>query len=331
MTTTATASTTTAPTTPPHARHRAAVQRGAVALAVLAAIALPTLVNQNIVYPGRTALVLATLALSTQLLSGVAGLPSLGQAAYLGVGGYTAVWLARAGIDNGPLQLAAAMTAAAAAAVLCAPLVLRARGIAFLMVSFAVGELAHTAATTWVPVTGGDYGLPVNLPTLWPGGPPMDSDQTSYLYLLGCFLLLAGLVWLLLRTRLALALRGAADHEPRLAALGHRVTGTLLAGYAAASALAGAAGAMLVTAHSFMSPADMDFDTSALALLAAAIGGRSTTGAVAAAAGIVLVRDQFGSQTGGHAQALLGAVFLLVAYRRPVTAWLRRLLTRRDR
>lgn len=313
-----------APASAPPVQARRPWRRGvAAAIAVLAAVVVPTLVYPYAEYLGRTALVLATVALSVALLSGTAGLPSLGQAAFLGVGGYTVVWLSRAGLDNGPLQLVAAAAAGAGAACLCAPLVLRTRGVAFLMVTFAVGELARTAASTWVPVTGGDNGLYGSLPTLLPGVPLPYSDLATYLYLLGCFLLLAGLVALLLRTQFALALRAAADHEPRLAALGHRVTGTLLAGYAIAGALAGVAGAMLITSRLSVSPSDMDFDTSALALLAAAVGGRSLLGAVVAAVGIVIVRDQLGVDTGGHAQALLGAAFLLVAYRRPVVAWVR--------
>ncbi|MBO0868119.1 MAG: branched-chain amino acid ABC transporter permease [Micromonosporaceae bacterium] len=292
-------------------------------MAILVAVLVPTYIYPYAAFTGRAALVLATVAMSVQLMSGTAGLSSLGQAAFLGVGGYTAVWLSRAGLDNGPLQLAAAAAAGAGAACLCAPLVLRARGVAFLMVTFAVGELAHTAASTWVPVTGGDNGLYGSYPTLWPTVPLPTSDLASYLYLLCCFLVLAGLVALVLRTRFALALRAAADHEPRLAALGHRVTGTLLAGYAMAGALAGAGGAMLFSSRISIAPSDMDFDTSALALLAAAIGGRSLVGAVIAAVGIVLVRDQLGVDTGGHAQALLGAAFLAVAYRRPVVAWVR--------
>lgn len=302
-----------------------------VAAAVLGAVALPFIVDAYTVSIASTALVLATLAISTQLPTGVAGLPSLGQVAYLGVGAYTAALIGTAGLTDGPVQLAAAALAGAGAAALCAPLVLRTRGVAFLMVTFAVAELTRTVASKWATVTGGDEGLHTPPVTAWPGAAPLTADGYVYLYLLGCFLTLAILVAVLLRTRTALVLYAAADHEPRLGALGHHITRTLAAGYVTAGAVAGAGGAMLVAAHQYLSPADMNLDVSALALLAAAIGGRSMRGAVAGAVLVVAVRDLAGAEAGGHALALLGAVFLLVAYRRPAMERLRVWMSRRRR
>ena len=294
-----------------------------VAGAVLAAVALPGLVDAYTVSIASTALVLATLAMSAQIVTGLAGLPTLGQAAYLGVGAYTTALLADAGLSNGPVQLLAAGGAGAVAAAVSAPLVLRTRGTAFLMVTFAVGELARTVASKGAAVTGGDEGLQTPAVTVWPGTAPLRAEGFVYLYLLACFLVLAAAVAVLLRTRLALVLRGAADHEARLGALGHHVTRSLLAGWVAAGALAGAGGALLVAAHRYVSPADMHFDVSALALLAAAIGVGSMRGAVAGAVLVGVVRDLLGAETGGHSLALLGLAFLLIAYRQPVTTWWR--------
>ncbi|MEH1124739.1 branched-chain amino acid ABC transporter permease [Micromonospora sp. CPCC 206061] len=304
-------------------RHPRPRSVGVTAAVVLTALALPAVVDAYTISIASTALVLATLAMSAQLVTGVAGLPSLGQAAYLGVGAYTAALLANAGYTNGPTQLAAAALTGAAAAAVTAPLVLRTRGTTFLMVTFAVAEVGRTAASQWAAITGGDDGLHTPPVTVWPGTAPLRVDGYIYLYVLVCFLVLAALVALLLRTRLALVLRGAADHEPRLGALGHRVTAALTAGFLAAGAVAGAGGALLVAVNRYLSPADMGLDVSALALLAAAIGAGSMRGAVAGAVLVVAVRDLLGTDTGGHATAVLGAVFLLVAYRRPAQEWLR--------
>jgi branched-chain amino acid transport system permease protein len=111
-----------------------------------------------------------------------------------------------------------------------------------------------------------------------------------------------------------------------MAALGHPVTAELAAGYTAAGALAGAAGAMLVAVNRYVSPADMGFEVAALTLLAAAIGAGTMTGAVAGAAAVVGTRDLLGGMTSGHGLALLGVLFLLVAYSRPL---LRRLTATR--
>ncbi|WP_238011595.1 branched-chain amino acid ABC transporter permease [Dactylosporangium sp. AC04546] len=297
-----------------------------------AAVALPFVADAYTVSIASTGIVLALLAMSTQLLTGIAGLPSLGQAAYLGVGAYTAALLATSGgVSNGPVQLAAGMAAGAAAAAVTAPLLLRTRGVLFLMASLAVAELTRAVAAQWSSVTGGDDGLHTPPVTIWPGTPPLNRDGYTYLYALGVLLILAAAVAVMLRSRLVLALRAAADHELRLAALGYEVDRHLFAGAVAAGAVAGAGGALLVAAHQFLSPADLGLSVSAMALLAAAIGRGSMRGAVAGAVLVVAVRDRVGTSISGHADALLGLAFLLVAYQPIITRRLRERRQARNR
>lgn len=295
----------------------ARTRQAAVATVVVAAVVLPGVADAYTVTVAATALVFAVLAMSTQLLVGVAGLPSFGQATYLGVGAYTAAGLAHAGVTAGPVHLVAATVLGAVAAAATAPLVLRTRGTAFLMTTFAVQSLAATVAARATPVTGGDDGLHTPPVTLWPGTAPLTGAAGVYWYTLGCFLVLACGVAVLLRTRLALAWRGCADHEPRMAALGYRITPLLAAAHIAAGALAGAGGAMTVAVNRYVSPAELSFEVAALVLLAAAIGAGTMTGAVAGALAVVTVRDVVGAGTGGHSLAGLGVLFLAVAYTRP--------------
>lgn len=308
---------------------RTGVRAAVLITVVIAAGLLPTVADAYTTSLAASALVLAVLAMSTQLLVGVAGLPSMGQVAYAGIGGYTAALLAvDAGITNGPLQVAAATAAGAAAAVLTAPLVLRTRGTAFLMATFAVQSLVAVAAGQWKTLTGADEGIHTPPVTLWPGIPPLTAVAAVYWYVLGATLLIAAAVAVLLRSRLVLYLRGCADHEPRMAALGHSVTGYLTAGHTIAGALAGAGGALLVAVNQYLSPGDLGFDTASIVLLAAAIGAGTMTGAVAGAVAVVTVRDLIGANTGGHSLALLGLLFLTVVYGRgPAATVVRRVRT----
>ncbi|MFC0532080.1 branched-chain amino acid ABC transporter permease [Phytohabitans kaempferiae] len=322
-----------APTTPtrpaPAKRRRSTAGHVLVAAAVVAAIALPAVVDAYTISIASTALVLAALAVSTQLVTGVAGLPSLGQAAYLGVGAYTAALLANTGLRVGPVLLAAAAAAGAGAAALSGPLLLRTRGTAFLMTSFAIGELVRTTASLWAEVTGGDDGLHAPPVTIWPAGPPLEADGYIYLYLLAAFLVLMLAVAVLLRSRLAVIVRAFADGEARLQALGYHTPAALLAWLVIAGAVAGMAGGMLAAAHQYVSPADLSLDMSALALLAAAIGVGSMRGAIVGTVLVVAVRDLAGVNTSGHALALLGLTFLAVAYQQPLRSYLRTVGRRR--
>jgi branched-chain amino acid transport system permease protein len=303
----------------PSARLRSAYRRRVAArwigipLAVLA-VAVPALLDRYLVTIAAIALIMALLAMSTQLLVGVAGLPAFGQPAYLGVGAYTAALIGNTGQTLAPLQLAAAATTGGLAAALTAPLLLRTRGTNFLLATFALQSLAATAAAQWTSVTGGDEGLHTAAVVLWPGTSAVTNSAPLYWYVLAAFTICAVLLAALHRTRLMLALRGIAGHEARMTALGHRVTADLTAGYTIAGSVAGAAGALLVAVNRYVSPADLGFDVAALTLLAAAIGAGSLAGAAAGAVLIVAVRDGIGITTDGHAPLLLGLLFLVTAY-----------------
>ena len=62
---------------------------------VVALAAAPFVVTSYVISLATGVLVLGLLAMSVNLLTGVAGLPTLGQAAYFGVGAYAAALVAR--------------------------------------------------------------------------------------------------------------------------------------------------------------------------------------------------------------------------------------------
>jgi len=67
-----------------------------------------------------------------------------------------------------------------------------------------------------------------------------------------------------------------------------------------------------------VSPADLGFEVSALALLAVVIGGRgSLWGAALGAAVVVLVREELSPQLGGRGPLVLGLVFVAAVYLLP--------------
>lgn len=280
-------------------------------LGLAAAAALPWLVNGYVIALAATALVMAVLAMSAQLLVGWAGLSPLGQAAYLLVGAYTAAGVATS-TSLGPVQLLAATAAGAIAALLTGWLAVRARGITFLMVTFGLGELAHAAANQWAP--GGSEGTHTSPVVALPGLPAMVRPGWVYLYVLACTLIIGAAVAVLVRTRFALLLRGIAAHEPRMQAAGHHTGRLLLAAYTIAGGIAGASGALVIAVTRYVSPADAAMGVSALALAAALIGSGSMTGACAGAIVLVAARDWASGLLGGHGPTLLGLCFLLLAY-----------------
>ena len=282
-------------------------------------LAAPFLLDTYAIQTFSRILVFALLAMSVNLLTGVTGLPTLGQSAYFGVGAYTGAIVAVRVTDVGPLQLLVAAALTALVALPTGWVAVRARGVAFLMITLAIGEIAFSAAVQWKAVTRGTdgySGIPPVVPV--PGVPPLELDGLVYYYVLAVFLLLYGAVRLLVSSSFGLALRGIRDNEARMRAVGYPTTAFALAGYCAAGALAGAAGSLQVSVQRFVSPADAGFEVAALALLAVIIGGvGSMWGACVGAAVVIVTRDYLGGYVAGRSMLLLGILFVLAVYLLP--------------
>ncbi|MCP2323563.1 branched-chain amino acid transport system permease protein [Hamadaea flava] len=281
------------------------------AVGLLVAVPLPWLANAYIVSIATTGLIMALLAISAQIV-GTTGQAALGQAGYLGVGAYTAALLAGTSAGYGMVQLAAAALTGAAAAALTGLVAVRARGVTFLMITFACGELIHVAALAAVPVTGGSDGILVPARPPLPGTATLAADGWVFLYVLAVTGLVCAAIWGWRRSRWDLRLRAIADHERRLRASGHPTGRYLWTAYTLAGAIAGIAGALLVTATHHVSPADLGFAVSVVALAAAILGIGTMPGAVLAALVLVAARDWVGGYT-GHGVAILGALLIVAA------------------
>lgn len=185
-------------------------------------------------------LVFALLAISVNLLTGLTGLPTLGQSAYFGVGAYTAAIVATRLTDVGVLQLLIAAGVSALVAVPTGWLAVRARGVVFLMLTLAIGEIAYSAAVNWKSLTNGTdgvSGIPPVVPL--PGMSALELDGLVYFYVLAVFLVLFAAVSRLGSTPFALALRGIRDNERRMSAIGYPTRRYALAVYCGAGALVG--------------------------------------------------------------------------------------------
>lgn len=292
---------------------------------VLTGVIVVALLVVPLVFPAQIAsalsrmLALALLAVSLDLLTGVSGMPSLGHAAPFGVGAYVAGMTAKDATSFAPVPLVAAVLAGGALAALTGWLIVRSKGTYLLMLTLAVAEIAHTLAARWQSVTGGSNGL-VGIPaiTLSPGGEPVRLAGIRYWWILAIFLMGYAVIWWTARSNLGRSLRGLRDNEERMSSLGYSTFRLKLAVYCIAGAVAGAAGAAWVAQARFVSPEDLGFEVSAMALLAVVVGGRGRLwGAVLGAALVTLVRDEIGTQLGGRGPLLLGIVFIAAVYLLP--------------
>lgn len=285
-------------------------------IVVLAALPL-FLAPYPISLAGRI-LAFALLVVSVDLLTGLTGLPSLGQIAYFGVGAYTAGLVGVHYTDNVFVQLLAGVALAAVVALVTGAFVVRTSGIVFLMVTLAVGELTHKLADG-LDLVGGTNGL-VGIPpvTLLPGGEPLILAGVTYWWVLAVFLLGFGAAVTVSRSPLGRSMRGVRETEPRLASIGQRTYAVKLAAFVFAGSIAGAAGTAWTMQTRFISPGDLGFAVSAIALLSVILGGAGTLwGPVVGATVVILVRDYVSGYVSGHGDLLLGVLFVVAVYALP--------------
>lgn len=301
---------------PPRLRTPAAL--GAAVIVVAALFLLPLVAdNYTLITVARVA-GLGLLAASTALMTGVAGLPTLGQVAPYAVGAYTAAHLAHFELP-GIVQLLGAAAAAAVFSLVTGAAVVQTRDVICLMVTLAIGELTAITAGQWTSLTGGTDGMArVPATPVLPGGENLIKIPDVYTYTVAAALVIVTLTMLVLRSPAGTLIRGCRDNEARMRASGHRVSLTLLWTFTGAGALAGAGGALLVSVQRTVSPNNVGFEVAALVLLAVVIGGAaSIPGALAGVAAVVAVRDTVAPKIPGEAPLLLGVLFIAAVYLLP--------------
>lgn len=306
-------------------------------LVVFAVLALLPLMPEPIgskfyVELGGKVLIMAILALSLQLLVGYTGLVSLGHAAYFGFAAYVVAMLSpQSEAGNGWWLLAASVGGAALLALVIGALVMRTRGIYFIMVTLAFGQLVYFVFHD-TDAFGGSDGSYIYFRPRFDlfGWKLVDLDQGAqfYWFTLAMLALTVGALALVLRSRLGHAFLGVKYNEQRMRATGFATDAYKLASFVLGGALAGLAGFLFAVQHGYVNPEILSWHQSGNALLMIILGGLgSLGGAVLGAFSFVLLAEWFQSLT-KHWQLLLGGFIIAIVALMPHglmggVAWLR--------
>ncbi|MCS7172245.1 MAG: branched-chain amino acid ABC transporter permease [Armatimonadetes bacterium] len=273
----------------------------------------------------------AVFAMSLDLIHGYAGIESLGHAAFLGIGAYTAGLLgARFGMQNMLLGTLAGMLAGGILAALVGPAILRTRGITSLMTFLAISMMLWGGAVKWRSLTGGDDGLTGVLrlgEVLGPVGGGIAEYYLLFLVCLGCLILLRRVG----QSSFGLVLQGIRENEPRMRTLGYHTQLHKFLALVGSGALAGMAGALLAYHNGFVGPTELHVLTSAEGLVMVLVGGAGTFVGPAVGALVVTVVKHWISAYTQYWGALLGIAYILLVRYAPAglypplaAAWARR-------
>lgn len=221
--------------------------------------------------------IIAMFCLSLDLILGYAGILSLGQAAFFGVGAYTAGLLAIHVSANPLLGLVAGGALAGLIGLISAPLLLGGRDLTRLLITLGVAAILFEAANKWTSVTGGFDGLQgIGVDPIL-GLFEFDlAGHTAYWY---SMIVLFALFWFarrLTESPFGLSLKGIRLNSFRMPAIGTPVNRRLTTIYVIGAVYAGIAGALLAQTNQFVSLDVLSFHRSAELMLILVLGGAST-------------------------------------------------------
>jgi len=311
---------------------RAAAAAACVILLVL--VLLPAFAGRNLIQDLIFLFYMLALAQCWNLLAGYAGLISVGQQAFVGLGGYLLFALALLGGINPLLAIPIAGLVSAVFALPTALIVFRLRGAYFAIGTWVVAEVYRLVFAQFKALGGGTgTSLAPSVTSAVPGiewvktlldvRTPAARDIISYWVALA---LMAGtlvLVYLILRSRRGLALGAIRDHEAAAAGLGVDIYRIKLAVYVVTAAVTGMVGALIYLQKARISP-DAAFsvlDWTAYVIFIVIIGGIGTMEGPVIGAIIYYLMQRYLADFGAWYLILLGTLGILVMLFAPRGLW----------
>jgi branched-chain amino acid transport system permease protein len=246
---------------------------GLVGLAI--ALALPWVLESFSLGRVSAVLQLSIAVLSMNLLVGLNGQLSIGQAAFVGLGAYACALLMNAGWPFFAALVVASLLAALAGLIVGLPS-LRLRGLYVALTSLGIAIVFPTVIQATQSFTGGTAGLGLTDLVAAPNGLDLNPDQWIYFITLAVAAVVFFLVRNLKHSRMGRALQALRDHQEVAEAFGvHAATAKVLC-FAISAGIAGASGCLFALQRQYVSPADFSLTASIDLFVGMAVGGATS-------------------------------------------------------
>ena len=220
---------------------------------------------------------IALLVLSIDLITGYCGVATLGHAALFGAGAYAAGIACVNGVTEPLTLIAIGAVAGAAAGLLMGCVMLRAHGLAQLVLSIAIVQLFHEAANKASAYTGGSDGLAGLVVSPLFGVFEFDLwGQTAYLFGLALLVVVFIALKFVVSSPFGMLCRGIKEDPIRIRAMGSFVFPVLLKMFVISGAVAGMGGALAAISTQVVGLDSVSFELSANALVMLVLGGLGT-------------------------------------------------------
>lgn len=256
-------------------------------------------------------MIFAIAALSLDLLIGYGGLISFGHAAFVGLGAYAVGILSAHGVHDAVIALPVALLSSALFAYVTGVVCLRTKGVYFIMITLAFGQMVFFTASSLAPY-GGDDGLTIAARNTLVGFAFFRSEGSLYYLIWGCLLGAYCFCRMLVGSRFGRVFRGAKENALRMETIGFNVHRFQLAAYVIAGMMAGLSGFLLANATEFVSPAYMSWQRSGDLIIMVILGGLGSLHGAIIGAGAYLLLEEWLSAFTEDWKVIFGPFLVLV-------------------
>jgi branched-chain amino acid transport system permease protein len=290
-----------------------------IALAVMAACVPFTLSGYDIKL-ATTITVQAGLAVALGFVVGPGGLISIGHATFYGVAAYIFAMIApQAEPANLLVTAAIAIVGAAAVAACVGAVSIRSRGMYFILMTLAFGQLSfHFFHDTGVGGSAdGTYSYfrpELRLPSIYIS---FENAGRFYVFVYVVVAAVVALCWWLKRSAFGSILLAVRDNEVRVRAFGFSPYRVRLIAFTISGTITGAMGYLTAAQHGFVAPQMLAWQASAIPLVMVLIGGKDTVSGPAVGAIVLLLAEEVLERLTGHWIVGIGLLIVVVVLAAP--------------
>jgi len=251
------------------------------------------------------------LTLSLCFLAGELGVVSLMQASFFGIAGYFIAILQTRYQIAFPIPPLVGIGVAVLFAAVTGLLVIRVRGIYFLMLTLVLGQLVWALASQWASVTRGDSGITDIFAPIIFGISTEKSKGAFYFFELFFFCGVIYFLAALKRSPFGLMLRGIRESESRMAMLGYPVSLLRYLAFIFAAFVAAMGGVFFAYFTGLINPHSVSLTTNVETLLSAILGGIQTLFGAILGTAILKILDLVLSGITRRYLLIMGILFLI--------------------
>ena len=284
----------------------------AIALGVGGAVALGS--SANLLALLTQAIIYAVFAIGVGLLLRQNGMVSFGHALFFGSAGYFIGILLQLKLMPAEAAILVTLLALTLMAFVMGLVIVRVPGIAFGMLTLAIGQMFYLTASRSRGLTGGADGMSIEWPATLFGMEMSKLVKPDMMFLI-CWVtlvLVLLLLTLLLRTRFGSITEAVRDNEERARFIGIRTLLPRAAVYALSATVTGVAGLLSALNTGFISPENLHWSLSGVALMMVVVGGHKVLWGPALGAVVYFLAKDILGHYANHWMAIFGTALIAV-------------------